>query len=424
LATGWWALYRAPALLARSDNPRRAISDRSVRRGALLDRHGIPVQVTAGSSGEYARMSLYPDLGSVAGYSSPLYGQSGLEAGLDEILRGLQGNPYGLVWWNELLYGQPPPGRDVRLSLDMDLQSAADEWLSGRRGALVLLEARSGEILAMASHPAFDANRLEQDWDALITDPDSPLLNRAAQGQYSLGAALGPLLYARAIEAGALPPMPEEKGYTLDGYEYMCASGASAQARDWSEALRQGCPGAAAALGRSLGVEQLETYYQLLGLYESPRLRLPVAQALPPSPVADAENLALGQDLQLSPLQLALAAAAISAEGVRPAPLAAISMDAYQQGWQPLAALDVPRPVLLPEAARRAAADLAPEGQDAWESVAVVPGALPGAYTWYLGGAGAVGESPAYVLVLLLEEEDPQLAQRIGRAVLAAAMEP
>jgi hypothetical protein len=187
LVAGWWAYVHGPDLLTRTDNPRRAIADRSVPRGNLLDRRAIPIAETTGQTGDLVRVVRYPHLGSIIGYSHPIYGQSGLEASLDPILRGVQGNDPLTIWWNHLLYGQPPPGLDIRLTLDINLQLTADELLTGHTGALILLNAENGEILVMASHPTFDPNELENQWDGLIQDPQSPLLNRATQGRYPTG---------------------------------------------------------------------------------------------------------------------------------------------------------------------------------------------------------------------------------------------
>jgi hypothetical protein len=184
LATGWWAMLRGPNLLTRTDNPRRAIDDRWVRRGSIFDRRNDPINASYGNPGEYARLTLYPDLSNIVGYTNPTYGQSGLEASLDEYLRGLRGNPGLSIWWNHVLYGQPPPGLDVRLSLDLKLQRAADQLLGDRRSALVMLNPQDGEILVMASHPTFDANSLDEHWDSLIQDPGGPLFDRATLGRY------------------------------------------------------------------------------------------------------------------------------------------------------------------------------------------------------------------------------------------------
>ncbi|OGO25164.1 MAG: hypothetical protein A2W33_09600 [Chloroflexi bacterium RBG_16_52_11] len=194
LVLGWWAFYRGPALLNRTDNPRRSISDRFVPRGAILDRNNQPIAATSGSPGDLTRHLLYPPLSPIIGYVDPVYGQSGLEDSLDAYLRGLRGNPQLSIWWNHLLYGQPPPGLDVRLTLDMDLQRAADQALAGHQGAVVLVDAKKGEILAMGSSPGFDANQLAIQWDTLVNDPSSPLLNRTTMGYYSIGNLLDGLL--------------------------------------------------------------------------------------------------------------------------------------------------------------------------------------------------------------------------------------
>ena len=137
---GWWSLVRGPDLLTRTDNPRRTIADRYVKRGSILDSHENPLAESSGrleiSSAHYP----YAALGPLVGYTDPVYGQAGLEASLDPYLRGLKGYPALTLWWEHLLYGQPPPGLDVRLSLDLDLQTRADELLAGHKGALVLLE--------------------------------------------------------------------------------------------------------------------------------------------------------------------------------------------------------------------------------------------------------------------------------------------
>ncbi len=187
LASGWWAYYRGPALLTRTDNARRAIADLSVRRGDILDRNNDPLVTTLGEPGSYSRQVLYPALSPVIGYNDPKYGQSGLESSLDSYLRGVEGYPGLTIWWNHLLYGQPPPGLNVRLTLEIRLQKIADELLADKTGALVLINAQSGEILAMASHPGFNANQLEANWSDLIKDPGAPLLNRAVLGFYPTG---------------------------------------------------------------------------------------------------------------------------------------------------------------------------------------------------------------------------------------------
>jgi len=204
---------RGPDLLTRSDNPRRALSDTYVLRGALLDRNNTPINQTEGETGNFTREYLYPDLAPVTGYTHPVYGQAGLEASLDDYLRGEAGNPSLVVWWNHILYGQPPPGLDVRLSIDLDLQRKADSALSNHRGALVLVNAESGEILAMASHPTYDPNLLDEIGDSLSSDEGSPLLNRATQGLYPLSTELAALVQSTPETIIRVPVADTKEGY-------------------------------------------------------------------------------------------------------------------------------------------------------------------------------------------------------------------
>lgn len=351
LATGWWAVYRAPVLVSRTDNLRRVIADRYVYRGAILDRNNHPLAETTGQPGSFVRQSNYPPLGPVLGYTNPTYGQAGLEQSLDPYLRGLQGTPGLLIWWNHLLYGQPPPGLDVRLSLDLELQRAADQMLGDRRGAVVLLDAQRGEILAMASHPAFDANQLEKEWADLIDHPDSPLLNRATLGRYP-AAGLAELLFSSG-------------------------DGAS-------------------------------------GLDAAPQIRLPTGD----------RTETAGDNILVSPLQVALAAAALSSGGVRPAPVLVAAVLTHQSGWVILPPLEQPVQVWSVGEAQNAAARLAIAELNIWEHIARVSNQPGGSATWYVGGTLPGWNGTPLSVAVVLEADAPAEAQSAGRAVLKSAMWP
>ncbi|MCL4560832.1 MAG: FtsW/RodA/SpoVE family cell cycle protein, partial [Chloroflexi bacterium] len=331
--TGWWSEYHAPALVQRSDNPRRALSDVDVKRGSLLDRSGSPLDYSSGSPGQYQRISVYPPLSPVLGYTQLAYGQAGLEASLDPVLRGLQDNPSSLIWWNALVYSQPPPGLDIRLSLDLNLQKHADALLGSHTGALVLLNAQTGEILAMASHPYFDPNRLDQDWNQLISDPSAPLLNRATQGKYPPGTVLGPFLLAQVEDGGSVSALPENQTYTIEGQRIECVRPLSANL-GWFDSISAGCPGSLVALGERLGAVQLMSLFTKLGFYSQPAIPLPSANPSPASPIEHVDKAALGMNnLTVSPLQMALASAALSTDGLRPAPRIVLATNITNQGW-------------------------------------------------------------------------------------------
>ncbi len=421
LINGWWSIVRGPDLLTRNDNARRAITDRYVVRGSILDRDGQSLDVTAGVTGDYTRQSNYPPLSPILGYTSPIYGQAGLEDSLDPYLRGLQGNPSSLVEWNELLYGQPPPGVDARLSLDLGLQQQVDQLLGAHNGAAVLLNAQTGEVLAMASHPYFDANTLDEDWNSLVQNKNAPLLNRAVQGQYPPGTALGPFLMAAATSQTGLPALPTTLAYTYKGYTLDCSLKPQLPA-SWEAAISDGCPNALAALGQKLGDKSMLDLFTRLGFYSAPQVNLPQVPSPSAAVITDANAAAIGQQgLTLSPLQMALAAAALSNNGVRPAPHLVAAIHFSQQEWVSMAADSQPVTALSGSAATSAAEALAIQDLPSWESVGSALSGENQKITWFVGGSLPTWKGTPLALAVVIEEDAPAQALQIGEGILHAA---
>ena len=420
LFAGWWAIWRAPALLDRTDNPRRAISDLYVQRGTIFDRANTPLDITVGEIGSLTRRYLYPPLSPVLGYSDPVYGQAGLEERLDPLLRGMVGNPTRSILWNRLVYGTPPQGVDVRLSLNLELQKAADQMLAERQGsAAVVLNAETGEILVMSSQPGYDANKLQEEWPDLVADPQSPLLNRAAQGLYPPGPALGPLLLAADSEKGELPAPPETQAIQVEGQTFQCAQ--PAYTPSWSITIARGCPGAAVALAKDLGTDGVLSLYRSLGLDRAPAVRIPVAAPAQVS-AASAETAALGTEFNLSPLQMALAAATLTGDGLRPAPQLVTAQDSPLSGWLLVAPLGEKVQVFPTKAAATATQMLAVAGQPYWQSVSTAFNGPDQYVTWYVAGTLPGQEGTPLAVVVLLEENNPSQASEIGEALLNAGL--
>ncbi|RPJ49805.1 MAG: hypothetical protein EHM21_06270 [Chloroflexi bacterium] len=420
LAVGWWALARGDLLLARPENPRRVITDRYVPRGALLDRNNQPISRTTGSPGDYRRQYDYPQLSGTTGYNHPLYGQAGLESGLDGYLRGLDGSPTVEIIENDLLYGQTPPGSSARLTIDLEIQKQADQMLQGQRGALVLLNAQTGEILAMASHPNFDPNRLDETWLDLLQDPHAPLLNRATQGQYPPGAALGPFLLAYAEARGALSKVPGNITNTSQTGRWSCAL-PPGSSPTLGQLIASGCSTPLVTLGGQVGKEGLESLFAGLGFYEKPALPLLMADPSPPG-VTQIDLAALGQEnLSVTPLQMALAAAALSNSGTRPDPQITAAVLPHQQDWQILPN-GSGHQTLLAAGAQKAAETLAADGTTPfWETVALA-GPNQEELSWYVAGTLPNWQGTPLALALVLEENNPRLAQQIGQSLLKATL--
>ncbi|MCS7062045.1 MAG: FtsW/RodA/SpoVE family cell cycle protein, partial [Anaerolineae bacterium] len=191
LAAGYWAVLRSAELVARSDNPRLIDAERAIRRGPILAHDGttLAYSVPAQQGDQlthltpYTRRYPHPEVGPVVGYSSWRHGAGGLERHADAILRG------SLSSLERLLH-RPQFGAAFTTTLDLALQSQLHRALTGYVGGAIVLEARTGEVLALSSAPSFDPNRLDEEWDALRADARAPLLNRVTQALYQPGRLL------------------------------------------------------------------------------------------------------------------------------------------------------------------------------------------------------------------------------------------
>ncbi len=181
----YWQLFRADDLLARDDNLRRVIAEQRIKRGKIFAANGIALaESITNADGLSVRRYPYPNLATVTGYYSLRYGTGGLESAFDDPLRGTDTQSA----LDEFLH-RPSVGQSITVTIDLPIQIAADTGLANAdaTGSAVVLNARTGKLMAMASSPTFDPNRLDEDWDTLSTDPTAPLLNRAAQGLFPLG---------------------------------------------------------------------------------------------------------------------------------------------------------------------------------------------------------------------------------------------
>ena len=416
LLGAWWAMGRSEALLSRTDNPRLSIADRFVARGNLVDRRNQPIAITTGEPGSLERQLLYPPLNLTIGYSHPVYGKTGLEQGLNNYLRGYQGTPHSTIWARELIFNQPPDGLDVRLSLDLQLQKSADEMLAGQSGAVVMLNAQSGEVLAIASSPSFDPTQLSTSWDAYFQDETAPLLNRATQGKYPPGTALGPFLLAAASDLDLDLPAFERSPITINDQTWECAVPILPNA-SFGQAVSAGCPGASLALGKALGLAEVSQLYRRLGFNTALNIPLPAAAVTPVTALSDEKLAAIGQDaILVSPLHMALAAASMSAKGIRPAPSFSVAVNTPQQGWVILP-VGERSTVFRANAVNEAAGILPMAGLPAWETVASAR-QNGNTITWYLAGTTPGWRGVPLALAVVLEKDDPQLAAEIGSSLL------
>ncbi|MFL7891272.1 MAG: FtsW/RodA/SpoVE family cell cycle protein [Anaerolineales bacterium] len=419
---GWWTYQRGPALLERTDNARRSIADQYVKRGDINDRDNHPIVSTVGTSGNLMREYLYPGLGSLMGYNHPVYGQTGLEATLDPYLRGLEGQSALLVWWNHLLYGQPPPGADVRLHLDMDLQQKANQLLADQRGAMVLINAENGEVLTMASQPSYEPALIEENWSELIADADTPLLNRAVQGRYAPGTVLGPFILA-AVNG--------KEGFDTFGFDPDLISDADIDCAldniesSWSAAIMAGCPGAEIKLADFLGEEDFEDLLNQLEFFTAVSLDSQIEEiSLTPPAVGSPEEVIRGHsDFRVSPLQVARAAAALSAGGEIPEPQLTAALNIPGNGWMVIPASNEKMQVFPELDADATSWLLADDSLPIWQAVGRSITSADQVVSWYIAGTLPSWTGARFTLVTVLETDSPQEALEIGREMMVSALQ-
>jgi penicillin-binding protein 2 len=271
-------------------------------------------------------------------------GKIGVEKSYESILHGTVGyqheesNARGRVL-RVLQRIAPTPGQNIYLTIDMDLQTVAEMGLEGKRGALVALNPKTGEVLAMVSVPGVDPNLFvngisTQQYQVLQDDPDQPLFNRVLSGQYPPGSTIKPFLALAGLEFKEVTPATQlfcQGWYSLPGDTH--------RYRDWkreghgemnvSTAIVHSCDVYFYQLARELGIDRIYKYLGYFGLGKKTGIDLPgELSGLLPSrawkrathqePWYPGETLitGIGQGYNLvTPLQLAEATAILANRG-------------------------------------------------------------------------------------------------------------
>lgn len=211
-----------------------------------------------------------------------LLGKSGVERSMEPRLRGTEGlrevevNALGRQV-RELRRTPARPGQDLHLTLDMDLQKEAEQALvdsSGAAGAVVIMNPNSGELLVMASQPAYDPNvfisGFSQDaWQQLINNADHPLTNKAIQGQYPPGSTFKMIVVLAALAMGKLNQHHRVhcQGYiTLQNHRFYCWKLRGHGNVNLSQALAQSCDTFFYELAEKVGIDAIQKQARRLGL--------------------------------------------------------------------------------------------------------------------------------------------------------------
>lgn len=329
----WIMVVRAAWFEDRPENKRSIAKELKIKRGELLGFDGSVIAGSQRRSGyyyrDYPQGTLAPQL---LGYDTVRYGRSGIEQQLNDALTG-KSTDLGVQSWIDRLLGRKPKGADVRLTLVPAVQKTAQQQLAGLKGAVVVLDPKTGALIASASAPSYDPTNLEDNWVRLTKDAAAPLLDRPTQGLYAPGSAFKVVTAAGGLDYGKVTPTTEfiDTGtYVVFGGKVTNYGGAVFGPNDFTTALTYSINTTFGKLGNMLGRKRLVASMQRFGFYQTPPLPLPRGAVvpsgrygkkglLPPDAFMDPLDVAwaaCGQEKVLAtPLQMALVTAGVANGG-------------------------------------------------------------------------------------------------------------
>ncbi len=357
-AAGYWGVLRSPELVRSPDDAAVIAAARTVPRGRILDRTGtVLARNKADGNGELYRVYAGPAISQVVGYASRQYGEAGLERAYDAELSGLAGDPLTDAFGKFGADRYDP--KDLTLSISYDLQKAAVSALGNRRGAIVMLDPRTGEVLALASTPTYDASTIanpqtsQAAFAALQDDPAQPLLPRATLGRYVPGSVFKIVTAIAGLGSGAITPATtykeqpgaERNGLLVDGYRVRDGHHlqTGSKALDFVEATEVSCNIWYALTGLQTGGADLVGYAERMGFGSALPFDLPTAVSQvtngtgkqPGGFLDDVElaNASYGQaETFVTPLQMVLVAATVANDGELMRPRLVTSMEGRRSG--------------------------------------------------------------------------------------------
>ncbi len=331
---GYLAYYQAKISADVVNSPynrrRQDLLAEKVVRGKLLTSDGkVIAETVTDENGKETRNYPYKQMFShVAGYA--MNGGSGLEA--YNNIRLLSSNVFFTKQLLNDLQGKKNIGDNVITTLDYELQETAYHALGDRKGAIVVMEAETGKVLAMVSKPDYDPNRIEELWDSFVKDQSGTgtLVNRATQGQYPPGSTFKIFTLLEYIREN--PDAPQNYSYTCKGKHQNsngdvinCYHGTVHGTLDLKSSFTHSCNASFVNIGLSIDRNKLVELCKDFGFGES----FPLGIASKQSKISLNNKTSdyklmqtmIGQgDTLVTPLQMAVAASAIANQGVAMTP--------------------------------------------------------------------------------------------------------
>ncbi|QNI36500.1 penicillin-binding protein 2 [Edaphobacter albus] len=267
-------------------------------------------------------------------------GKSGVEATYDALLRGVDGSRDVIVNSHGKEIGHlgetmAKPGKDLRLTIDLDIQKAAEKAMEGKNGAVIAMDPHTGEILALVSRPTFDPNQFsvrltKSYWNEILNNPDHPLLNKAIQAQLAPGSTFKIIMSYAGLEEGIaqLMHVPCNHGATFYGHYFSCDRNHGMVTID--NAIPYSCDTFYYTLADRLGIDTIARYASSVGIGQKTGVDLPdEAAGIMPSTqwkmktfhekwyAGETISVGIGQGaVTVTPLQMARALGGIASGGV------------------------------------------------------------------------------------------------------------
>jgi peptidoglycan glycosyltransferase len=325
-------VFEAEALKDKQVNRRPLLEELQVRRGAILASDGSVIARSTregkGAGRFFTRQ--YPQgalFGHPIGYSFLDRGQAGFERFHNDELLGEETEFTSIL---DQLQGKRQEGDNIVSSLDPEAQRAALDGLGGQPGAVVAIEPRTGKVLALASEPPYDPNRVPDHFQQLATSNKRPLFDRATQSGYAPGSTMKVVTATAALDSGEFTPDSIVNGDSpveIDGVPLSNSGGESFGSITLTDALTNSVNTVWAQVGEKLGTETMFKYMGRFGFNSDPEIDLPSDELVPsgvydggrligPGTPIDIGRVAIGQErLFVTPLQMAEVAATVANGG-------------------------------------------------------------------------------------------------------------
>jgi len=352
IATTYWQTWANAGLANRQDNDIRLVAQFTIKRGKIYASDGRTVLATnvtrnrAGQTLYFRRYPTGPIFSDVVGYSTQTRNRTGLEQSYNDYLTGSNAN-LDTVFRSALdkLKGTTVTGNDLVLTINPAAQALARRLLRGKCGAVVALEPATGRVLVMATNPTYNANLIEKRFGVATRTSlpcGAPLLNRATVGKYPPGSTFKMVTAAAALDTGRFTPDSPfyDPGY-CEEYGKQVRNAGNPEAPETfghvnlTLGFQHSINSVFCNVGKTLGVGVVLDYAKRCGFYSLPPLELPESERVAsglynpgrlfdpkhPDTQVDPGRLAFGQErLAVTPLQMAMVAAAIGNHGAEMRP--------------------------------------------------------------------------------------------------------